>query len=188
MYQWDGFQHCITKYVMRWKTKYPSKEKKLEDLKKAAHMLQKYIENYEAFLPMENRAEVSEPERYTFFPPGIMLAEHENSYSRYISSNQFRHEGGWGDGVNLYTCLACGGKVKATGLEQAEQVHPCPAQAKAALGAPARPGGAATAAPAPAGGPPVPAAAPSAPQESTSAEIYPAAVAGRMRLNPRETD
>ena len=56
MYQWDGFQHTITKYVMRWKTKHPTPEKKLEDLKKALHTLEKYIENYEKFLPDMNRA------------------------------------------------------------------------------------------------------------------------------------
>lgn len=36
---WDMFQYCITKYVFRWKYK-----RGLEDLKKAAHYLQKYIE------------------------------------------------------------------------------------------------------------------------------------------------
>ena len=43
MYGWDFFQYNVTKYVMRWK-----KKKGLEDLKKAAHHLQKYIEEVEA--------------------------------------------------------------------------------------------------------------------------------------------
>ena len=53
-YQWDYFQSQITKYLMRWKSKHPTNEKKLEDLKKARHFLDKYIENYEKFLVMLN--------------------------------------------------------------------------------------------------------------------------------------
>lgn len=37
--RWDFFQYCITKYVFRWRYK-----RGVEDLKKAAHYLQKYIE------------------------------------------------------------------------------------------------------------------------------------------------
>lgn len=121
MYQWDGFQHCITKYLMRWKTKYPSKEKKLEDLKKAAHMLQKYIENYEKFLP-----EGTTTPAPAATGPGVTLAEYERETNRYVHSTKFRHEGGWGDGYNLYTCLNCNEKIMATGLEHAERVHLCP--------------------------------------------------------------
>lgn len=51
MYQWDPFQYQITKYVMRWKDKGDTDAKKLEDLKKARSFLDKYIENYEKFLP-----------------------------------------------------------------------------------------------------------------------------------------
>lgn len=43
LYGWDFFQYNITKYVMRWKNK-----NGLEDLKKAAHHLQKYIEEVES--------------------------------------------------------------------------------------------------------------------------------------------
>ena len=47
----DYFQACITKYVTRWK-----KKNGLEDLKKAQHYLQKYIELIEANggKPLEN--------------------------------------------------------------------------------------------------------------------------------------
>lgn len=44
--KFDGFQHTITKYVHRWKDKGG-----VQDLKKAAHCLQKYIELVEAELP-----------------------------------------------------------------------------------------------------------------------------------------
>jgi hypothetical protein len=42
-FDWDYFQGQITKYVMRHK-----KKNKLEDLKKAKHFLEKYIEEYES--------------------------------------------------------------------------------------------------------------------------------------------
>lgn len=45
MFGWDYFQGQITKYIMRWKHK-----NGIEDLKKAAHYLQKYIETEEAKL------------------------------------------------------------------------------------------------------------------------------------------
>lgn len=50
IYNWDYFQSQITKYVMRWKDKHPTPEQKLNDLLKARHFLDKYIENYECFL------------------------------------------------------------------------------------------------------------------------------------------
>ena len=39
LFKWDNFQYAITKYVMRWRTKHG-----IEDLEKALHCLQKYIE------------------------------------------------------------------------------------------------------------------------------------------------
>lgn len=44
MYNWDPFQYQITKYVMRWKDK-----NGLQDLQKAAHFLQKYMEVHEKY-------------------------------------------------------------------------------------------------------------------------------------------
>lgn len=48
-FKWDYFQAQVTKYIMRWKFKHPTPEKRLEDLKKARHFLDKYIENFETF-------------------------------------------------------------------------------------------------------------------------------------------
>ena len=48
VYDWDYFQGQITKYIMRWKYKHDTPEKRLEDLKKARHFLDKYIELHEA--------------------------------------------------------------------------------------------------------------------------------------------
>jgi hypothetical protein len=44
MYEWDYFQGQITKYLMRWKFKHETHEQRMEDLKKARHFLDKYIE------------------------------------------------------------------------------------------------------------------------------------------------
>lgn len=39
LFRWDNFQYAITKYVMRWRSKHG-----VEDLRKAQHCLDKYIE------------------------------------------------------------------------------------------------------------------------------------------------
>lgn len=49
LYSLDYFQAQITKYLLRWKTKHSTPEKRLEDLKKARHFLDKYIENYTVY-------------------------------------------------------------------------------------------------------------------------------------------
>lgn len=46
LFKWDNFQYAITKYVMRWREKHG-----LEDLKKAKHCIEKYIEVVEADEP-----------------------------------------------------------------------------------------------------------------------------------------
>lgn len=51
MYDWDYFQAQITKYLMRWKVKYSTAEKRLEDLKKARNFLDKYIQEAEHYQP-----------------------------------------------------------------------------------------------------------------------------------------
>lgn len=50
LYNWDYFQGQITKYLMRWKDKHPTPQQKLQDLEKARHFLDKYIENYTHYL------------------------------------------------------------------------------------------------------------------------------------------
>ena len=49
MYDWDPFQYQVTKYIMRWKRKHATPEARLEDLKKARHFLDKYIEVAEQY-------------------------------------------------------------------------------------------------------------------------------------------
>ena len=47
MFNLDYFQGQITKYVLRWKYKHNTPAGRLEDLKKARHFLDKYIEIHE---------------------------------------------------------------------------------------------------------------------------------------------
>jgi hypothetical protein len=49
IYGWDCFQYQITKYIMRWKKKHATHAERLEDLKKARHFLDKYIENADSY-------------------------------------------------------------------------------------------------------------------------------------------
>jgi hypothetical protein len=48
MFEWDYFQAQVIKYLMRWKNKHETTFKRIEDLKKARHFLDKYIELQEA--------------------------------------------------------------------------------------------------------------------------------------------
>lgn len=92
MFQWDPFQYQITKYVMRWKDKHSTPEKRLEDLKKAQHFLEKYIEEAAAYDPTSTPVE--QPAQ---LPPGV----------EYDLSPSFVVEGYSGDGTALYTCKDC---------------------------------------------------------------------------------
>lgn len=98
MYQWDPMQYQITKYVMRWKTKHPDIAKKLQDLEKARHFLDKYIEDYKAWLP-------SVPDRFTPADPNKLGAE-------VLSNEHWSCEGYYGDGTNLYKCRRCRAELR----------------------------------------------------------------------------
>ncbi len=118
MYRWDPFQYQITKYVMRWKDKYHDPEKQLEDLKKARHFLDKYIEEYSKFLPpVELRIQSFQ------IAPKSDLTEHESQSPRFTHDETFLCEGGWGDGVNLYTHRSDGAPVKARSLQEAHEEY-----------------------------------------------------------------
>ena len=53
MFGWDYFQGQITKYLMRWK-----KKNGIEDLKKARHFLDKYIELHEQGVEAQVQANI----------------------------------------------------------------------------------------------------------------------------------
>lgn len=113
MHDLDYFQGQITKYVMRWKMK-----NGLQDLQKAAHFLQKYIE-------LNTLQSVDPPSSQA---AGVVLDDTIRSSGGYLSDQYFQAEGGWGDGQILYTCITCRTSVKARSLGEAYQQHaqPCP--------------------------------------------------------------
>lgn len=98
MYGWDFFQYQITKYVMRWKDKHPTPERKLEDLKKARHFLDKYIENYERFLDIT--------EVLSEAPPPYAYTGHQTEDQ--APNESWTNEGYYGDGTALFKCRSCG--------------------------------------------------------------------------------
>lgn len=107
MYGWDYFQGQVIKYVMRcWK------KNGLEDLKKARHFLDKYIE-VNSPPDMEQGAEQVDGGALTPWAPGVD--------SRYQDSNEhWQNEGYYGDGTCLYSCRKC----KATERAMAAPVYP----------------------------------------------------------------
>lgn len=107
----DYFQGQITKYVMRWK-----KKNGVEDLKKAAHFLEKYIELNEV---------VKQQAPYTRTPPGEFGVSIHTDIGPVDSDSQFRAEGWYGDGVVHYVCRHCHSVVYAKGLARAHELHDC---------------------------------------------------------------
>lgn len=128
-YDWDYFQGQVTKYLMRWKKKGLTPEARLQDLEKALHFLEKYVEVERGKLPKKVTASdvVIMPNRVPLGESaGLMsLADFEHGNPRYLSNEQFRCEGGYGSGVNLYTCLKCKHLARHTSLENAMQDHVC---------------------------------------------------------------
>lgn len=110
MHDLDYFQGQITKYVMRWK-----KKNGLQDLHKAAHFLQKYIE-----LNSPKPQEVMK--RELLEDKGLITS------AGFLSDMYFQAEGGWGDGTQLYTCRTCRARVRAADLVSAAQSHAQPCQ------------------------------------------------------------
>ena len=130
MYDWDYFQGQITKYIMRWR-----KKNGVEDLKKARHFLDKYIESAEA----ENRPDValSEVER-----TAVEMSNLGDKFTRFLglsndsnSDENFQCEGYWGDNTQLYTCKGCHTRVRAKDLLGALIEHGnCPGKGYVAQG------------------------------------------------------
>src|SRR5258708_5289646 len=117
LYGWDYFQGQITKYLMRWKTKHADAEKQVEDLRKAAHFLQKYIEEAEAGaeFPVANFHNVVE---------AALRAQATHVYP--TGWRNFVFEGVYGGGGGLYTCRGCRSQVHTTEPDQSPySVHTC---------------------------------------------------------------
>ena len=109
MYQWDPFQYQITKYVMRWKDKHDTHERRLEDLKKARHFLDKYIEVAAHFERDPAPTPPPPPELPHKTPVHIAAAAHNTN----LQTGDWQWEGGYGDMTNHYKCRRCGGHERA---------------------------------------------------------------------------
>lgn len=115
MYEWDYFQSQITKYLMRWKTKHETHEKRLEDLKKARHFLDKYIEEARQW---DHRLD---PDQTPVRAPRLGSSNDSNS------DENFQCEGYHGDGTQHYKCRRCGTMLQDKTLAAAGEQHgKCP--------------------------------------------------------------
>ena len=138
MYEWDVFQYQITKYIMRAKDKHSTPEKRLEDLKKARHFLDKYIENWDHYDPelkkQFERPQASQDAGQEIAEPLTVIAR---PFDLKDSNNEFQCEGHYGDGTNLYKCKHCGTtSIRARSLDDAYRVHGACAMAHGYLSQP----------------------------------------------------
>lgn len=109
-FQLDYFQGQITKYVMRWK-----KKNGLEDLKKAQHFLEKYIEiQAKEPKPKEpTKEEVFQEQRSReLIKPHPVMNTAEVPYG-------YRVEGYYGDGTTEFTHIASGKRATGRTVEEA---------------------------------------------------------------------
>lgn len=116
MHGLDYFQGQITKYVMRWKAK-----NGVQDLKKAQHFLEKYIELMEAetAAPMEVTGTIPLP---TTAQNDVFQRLRKDADIRdEAAQNSLRVEGYFGDGRIEFTCLRTGRRTYATSVAQALQ-------------------------------------------------------------------
>ena len=124
MHDLDYFQGQITKYVMRWK-----KKNGIQDLEKAAHFLQKYIELNRPAPPARGLDLQDNPPLYGANPPGFnsLTPLHPAMNAEAYNDHAFQCEGYYGDGTELYRCKHCRDMVRARGLAGAYAGHaqPC---------------------------------------------------------------
>lgn len=121
MYNWDYFQGQVTKYLMRWKVKHKTPRERLQDLEKALHFLEKYVEVERLRLKtnaLEPAPVVEEKVNHTF-------SRYEENSPTYLGDEKFLHECSWDDGMNLYTCKHCRTLVRARSLTAAYCIHQC---------------------------------------------------------------
>lgn len=109
------FEGQITKYVMRAR-----KKNGLQDLQKAAHFLEKYMEEWEQI----NR--VPAVEIRAVYPERTLEAVDEEYERQLVASKSFQPDGFSGDGSNGYQCIHCRQVVKAKSPIGAVIAHACP--------------------------------------------------------------
>lgn len=127
IYSWDPFQYQITKYVMRWKDKHETPEKRLMDLKKARHFLDKYIENVAEYDPGTKVVNTPTPKpdldaRQTRVE--TMKLQVSSTGTQGIVDQNWSCEGYLGSGLNVYKCRHCKQEVTASDVDKAYEVHP----------------------------------------------------------------
>lgn len=126
MYQWDPFQYQITKYVMRWKDKHATPEKRMEDLKKARHFLDKYIENFDVYdtgaNPITNLEGPINPDgmRESYTPTN---REPPLGWQQLHQSDEWQCEGFYGDITQLYRHRKSRALYRAASLQDASDAH-----------------------------------------------------------------
>ena len=128
MFGWDPFQYQITKYVMRWKDKHATHAQRVEDLRKARHFLDKYIEEAAAFDPRygADAGEYSGTYLNGDAVPNPRAAEKDLSTTEALNAlaeGHFTCEGYFGDGTQHYKCNHCGAFVRAKTLVDAYRQH-----------------------------------------------------------------
>lgn len=125
MYQWDAFQYQITKYVMRWKTKGATKEKRLEDLKKARSFLDKYIENFDKYDTEVTRPVGPVVTKYEsdVIPPETVPFDKNIKFAERHENVDWQCEGYYGDGSQLYRHRVSRALYRAKTLQDASDVH-----------------------------------------------------------------
>lgn len=117
MFELDYFQGQITKYVMRWK-----KKGGIQDLEKARHFLEKYIELQGA---AKTSPGVSAQEKQivgavSSITPPVKFSQTELARRH---NDGFTAEGHRADGNAVYTCKRCRGTVIAMSVDEAYRLH-----------------------------------------------------------------
>lgn len=138
IFQWDPFQYQITKYIMRWRDKHATFEKRLEDLKKARHFLDKYIEDAESWdkKPSTPVSGVKTSARAsTIFPTVVLVDEVAPTSGQWMvdgkpvvattvpEDTNWQIEGYRGDGILHVKCRHCGTLYNTATLQDASRQH-----------------------------------------------------------------
>lgn len=107
------FEGQITKYVMRCR-----KKNGKEDLEKALHFLEKYLEVYDKMNPP---LQAENPKIEARFPEEAFTA------LALFESESWQCEGYYGDHTQLYRCRNCRVMIRCRNLDEATQIHgDCP--------------------------------------------------------------
>lgn len=134
MYQWDPFQYQITKYVMRWKDKHATHVERLQDLKKARHFIDKYIEEAEKWDPRGADAlkgpapgEKIVWDHTKIYSDQALLLHPVQDPAAVEVNTDWQCEGWYGDKTNLYRCKHCRSLFRTGTVDRAIDLHgACP--------------------------------------------------------------